>query len=220
MNPTIFFAAIPVALCIIAIGVSRCINKGDTTPRTSTNCLVVLSGMLAALAILVPLGATLIPDSKRFGWRGWMMVGALFSGAVCLFGTVYCMIRLDKDTFVPNTKPHVLDWINATWIALSLLAVAVVLTKLPQSAGPLGTDSPGATRVRFAVARDLPALGSSREMIEAAWGAPTLAKGQELRYQMKDGAIVFCLDPKGVTQSITEIQEVDVNAIGKVCGQN
>src|SRR5207244_627785 len=120
------------------------------------------------------------------------------SGVASLFSTVYCMINLqDTIVFSTRSKCYVPSCINATWIALIMLALAAVLIKLP-SEGQAGTESSRATRVRFAVARDLPSLGSSREMIETGWGAPTLAKSQELRYQMKDGAIVFCLDPKGV----------------------
>ncbi len=221
MNPTSLFAAIPIGLCVIAFAVSHYVNKTAINVRQSANSLVVLSGVLAALAILVPLGAMLIPDSKSFGWPGWLLAGALGCGATCLFGTVFCMIQVqDVDTFKPKDMRYVPGWTNATWIALGMLALAAVLMKLVPSTGQVGSDSQGATRIRFAVARGLPALGSSREMIETGWGTPTLAKSQELRYHTTDGTIIFCLDQKGVVRSITETQEDDVNAIGKVCGQN
>lgn len=216
-----FLAGVPIVLCIIFFGISHYINKDADADRDTANCLVVLSGVLAALAILVPLGATLMPDTKDFAWSGWLLAGALVSGAVCLFGTVFCMIKLQNTKqFKPKEKRYVPGWINATWIALSMLAIAVILVKVVPSAGHSTADFPKALGARFAVARDLPSLGSNRDMIEKEWGAPTLVKSQELRYRTRDGAIVFCLDTKGATQSITETQEADINAIGKVCGQN
>lgn len=85
----VIIALIPIALCTSVYVVSRLINKAATTERDTANCLVVLSGMLAAVAILVPLGATLLPESKDFGWWGWLLAGALVTGVVCLFGIVF-----------------------------------------------------------------------------------------------------------------------------------
>lgn len=52
-------AAFPV-VCVLDYVGSRFVNKDRATDRDSANSLVVLSGMLAALAILIPLGATLL----------------------------------------------------------------------------------------------------------------------------------------------------------------
>jgi len=221
MNPTLLFATIPIGLCSIFFAVSHHVNKTADKDRPSANSLVVLSGVLTALAILVPLGAQLLADSKGYGWASWFLVGALFSGAVCLFGTVYCMIGIQGEvTFIPKEKLFVPGWTNATWIALGMLALAAILLKLFPSTARVESELHGATRARFAVARDLPPLGSSHEMIETGWGTPTLAKAQELRYLTTDGTIIFCLDTKGVVRSITETQEGDANAIARVCAQN
>ena len=58
MNRLYFVAAIPLAVCVIPLVISLLSKWEDTIVRNSANGLVVLSGMLAALAILVPLGAT------------------------------------------------------------------------------------------------------------------------------------------------------------------
>jgi hypothetical protein len=215
----IFVALIPIVVCAVVF-VAAC-TVGKAMQRGTANCLIVLSGILAALAIFVPLGATLLPASKGFGWPGWLLVGALLSGAICLFGIVSCMIALqdEGEKFATKGKARVPCWINTAWIALGWLALAAVLIKVPWGVRA-GTESPGATRVRFAVARELPALGSRREIIETEWGAPALANNGELRYQTNNGTIIFCLNSEGVTQSITETQEVNVDAIGKFCGQN
>ena len=110
--------AVP-AICIFYFAISLHLNKNATHDRDSANCLVVLSGMLAALAILIPLGATLLPE-KHFAWQAWLLVGALLTGVVCIFGTIYSMISLqDKAKFKPKEPPHISSWINATWFALA-----------------------------------------------------------------------------------------------------
>jgi len=103
-----FVAAIPIFLCFILFCVSHLVNKNADADRDTANCLLVLSGVLAALAILVPLGAILMPDAKEMTWTGWFLAGALVSGAACLFGTVFCMIKLqDMKQFKPKEKRFV-----------------------------------------------------------------------------------------------------------------
>ena len=65
MNRLYFVAAIPLAVCVIPLVISLLSKWEDTIVRNSANGLVVLSGMLAALAILVPLGATLPPEPSK-----------------------------------------------------------------------------------------------------------------------------------------------------------
>jgi hypothetical protein len=214
-------AGIPILLVLIFFAVSHFVNRDAGGDRDTANCLVVLSGVLAALAILVPLGATLMPDAKDIGWTGWFLAGALVSGAVCLFGTVFCMIKLQgTKQFKPKEKRFIPGWINATWIALGMLALAVVLIKVAPAARHAATDPATLPGTRFAVARDLPLLGSTRDTVEKEWGTPAVVQSKELRYRTRDGSVIFCLDGGGLTRSITETQEADLNAIGKVCGQN
>lgn len=209
--------AVPV-VCISYFARSLQLNKKATTARDSANSLVVLSGMLAALAILIPLGTTLLPE-KHFAWQAWLLVGALLTGVLCIFGTIYSMVTLqDKKTFLPHDLPYIPSWINATWFALTLMALGSVAMKSMPAAGRESTDPASATtHVRFVVARDLPELGATRQAIETKWGSPALTKDSELLYRTRDGVIVFCLDPKGITQSITEAKEPDANAVGAYC---
>lgn len=210
-------AACP-AICVLDYLLSRNINKGRATDRDSANSLVVLSGILAALAILVPLGASLLPD-RHFAWPAWLLVGALLTGVLCIFGTVYSMIGLqDRKTFKPNAAPHVPCWINATWFALFALALSSVALKSLPAADEKGTDSAKDTPyTRFVVARDLPELGSTRKMIETKWGLPSMESDSGILYRTKEGVIVFCLDPKGVAQSIRESKGIGANAVGPYC---
>jgi len=136
---------------------------------------------------------------------------ALLTGVPCMFGTIYSMVSLQgKVKFTPNAPPYIPSWINATWFALGLLALTSVAAKSTPAAGQESADSSKATaQVRFVVARDLPELGASRQLIETRWGTPAQEKDSELLYRTKDGVIVFCLDRKGVTQSIIEAKEVD-----------
>jgi hypothetical protein len=213
-------AAVP-AICVGYFLISCQINKKATDERDSAPRLVVLSGMLAALAILIPLGATLLPE-KNFTWPASLLVGALLTNALCMFGVIYSMISLqDKAKFIPKDFLYVPSWINATWFGLGLLALTCVAVKaLPPSKEASTASSREAAQVRFVVARDLPELGASRQEIETTWGTPALEKDSELLYRTKDGVIVFCLDPKGISQSITEAKEGNANAVRAYCSSN
>jgi hypothetical protein len=210
-------AVVP-AICIAYFAISRRLNKHVTTERDSANSLVVLSGMLAALAILIPLGATLLPE-RRFTWSAWLLVGALLTDVLCMFGTIYCMISLQgKGKFTPKEPPYIPSWINATWLALGLLALSSVGVKSFPTAGQERIGSTGATaQARFTVVRDLPELGANRQAIKTNWGIPAREGDSELQYRTKDGVVLFCLDPKGLTHAIIETKETDANAIGPRC---
>jgi len=122
---------IPALFCIVFYTISDNLNRFAVEDRLSANSLTVLSGILAALAILLPLGTALIPDHGHFTWQIWFLIGALLAGTGCLFGTVYCMIGLqDAVSFKPKDKRYIPGWINASWIALGMLALATVLLKI------------------------------------------------------------------------------------------
>jgi hypothetical protein len=207
-------AAVPL-ICIIYFIVSRSLNKNVVAPRDSASSLVVLSAMVAALAILIPLGATLLPE-KHFSWTGWLLVGALLSGVVSMFGTIYCMISLQgKAQFVPKDRPYIPCWINATWFALALMAFSCVTIKVIPAKGE--TASKEKAQARFIIAHELPKLGATKQAVETGWGMPTHEGESELVYSTMDGAIVFCLDPGKVTQSIIETKESDTDALRTHC---
>jgi hypothetical protein len=208
-------AAVPL-VCFVYFFVSRRLNKDASAERDSATTLIVLSGMLAALAILIPVAATFLPD-KQFTWKAFLLIGALLTAVVCMFGLLYSMVKLqDQPKFTPNKPPYIPSWINATWFALSLLALSSVIVKsLP--AMHAGDEAILPTQVRFVVARDLPTLGTARQVIETRWGAPALEKDSALLYRTSDGFIVFCIDSKGITQSITEAKETDANAVKSYC---
>jgi hypothetical protein len=219
MNYYNLFAAAAAPVVCVGYFIKSCrMNKDDAGERDSGAPLVVLSGMLAALAILIPLGATLLPE-RHFAWAAWLMVGALLPAALCMFGTIFSMISLQRALkFKPNAFPYIPSWINATWFALFLLALSSVAVKSFPAIGQESTDSTkGAPQGRFVVARDLPELGASRQVVETKWGTPAQESDSQLLYRTKDGVIVFCLDPKGLTQSITEMKEKDTDAVKPFC---
>lgn len=213
------FAAAAAPVVCVGYFIKSCrMNKDVGDDRDSASTLIVLSGMLAALAILIPLGATLLPE-RRFAWAAWLLVGTLFSAALCMFGTIFSMIGLQHTaTFKPNASPYIPSWINATWFALFLLAMSSVAVKSFPATGQESAESTKSTaQVRFVVARELPELGTSRQLIETKWGSPAQENDSELLYRTKDGVIVFCLDPKGLSQSITETKERDADAVKPFC---
>ncbi|HKW61145.1 MAG TPA: hypothetical protein VJN89_01255 [Candidatus Acidoferrum sp.] len=213
----LLFVAAPPVVCAAYFGISVYLNKKATEERLTANSLAVLSGMLAALAILIPLGATLLPE-KHFAWPAWLLVGSLFTSAACLFGTIYSMIGLQavekfnlRDfTFIPSC-------INATWFALGLLAFGSVLIKAVPATTQERMEHLTSPLTRFVVAHDLPVLGTSGQLIETGWGTPTSKTASELLYRTKDGVIAFCLDSKGALQSINESKEAESNAVGAYC---
>lgn len=207
-------AAIPL-ICIIYFLLSYYLNREVIAARDSSTSLAVLSGMLAALAILIPLGATLLPE-KHFAWPGWLLVGALLTGVLSMFGTIYCMISLQgKAQFIPKDPPFIPCWINATWFTLVLLALSSVTIKAVPAKGEMSANANG--KVRFVVARELPRLGASKQSIETDWGTPTREDDSELVYRMADGITIFCLNPGKVTHLIIETKETDTDALRGHC---
>lgn len=210
-------AAIPLVFVVIFL-VSPRLNQKATTERDPANTLVILSGLLTALAILIPIGATFLPDG-RFTWREWLLVGALLTGVMSLLCTIYSMIVLyDKKTFVPSSHTHISSSMNATWMVLVSLSLALVVLKTAPVASRDSAQSEKSTsRARFVIVRDLPELGTWRGVIETMWGTPSEENDHELLYRTKTGLIVFCLDAKGGTESITEAKEGNANAVRTYC---
>lgn len=69
MNYYNLFAAAAAPVVCVGYFINSCrMNKDDAGERDSGASLIVLSGMLAALAILIPLGATLLPE-RHFAWQ-------------------------------------------------------------------------------------------------------------------------------------------------------
>ncbi|HXG24369.1 MAG TPA: hypothetical protein VNJ09_07440 [Chthonomonadales bacterium] len=212
-------AAIPIAFCLFCFWLSRRLNKEQNKERESAISLAVLSGLLAALAILIPLGAALLPPSRAFQWREGLLLGALFVCVVCMFGTIYSMVQLqDGKTFVPKNKLYIPAWTNTAWIALVALAFCVVLLKVVPSAEVMGASSAtAATDARYAVARNLPKFRTSKQEIEKYWGAPRIANENGLLYTTTGGVVVFCMDNEGLLRVIVETIETKTDAIGTHC---
>lgn len=210
-------AAVPL-ICVAYFALSFALNRKSTAQRDSASSLVVLSGMVAALAILIPLGATLLPE-KHLSWPGWLLVGALMASVLSLFGTVFSMISLQgKAQFAISAFPYIPCWINAAWFALALLALACVIVKVAPGQIREGGGSFGQkTQARFAIVHQLPLLGSSRQDVESEWGRPTWNKDSGFSYETPNGAIVFCVNSSGITQLIIETDEEGDNAITKYC---
>lgn len=216
MNHSTLVVAISPVSCICAFSISRKINKGRTQERDSTNTLAVLSGMLAALAIVIPLGATLLPE-KQFPWQAWLLIGALFAGLSSMFGTIYSMIGLQATArFVPANPPYVPCWINTTWIALAFIAFSCIAVRA-MPADEDRTFSRNTAGARFLVERALPNLGVSEHDLETEWGSPGDKNNLGLLYHTNTGSTIFCLDSHQIIKSIIEVRESDTNALQTYC---
>jgi hypothetical protein len=215
----ILILAGPIGLSSAAYAVGCRFAKGWNTPRDTGASLSVLSGLLAALAILVPLLAASSPWSRSTGLRWWFLLGVLSTGVAGIFGTVFCMILLQNDKdFKPSERRYVPATISGTWICLLFLGTCVVFSTFAPGAGETIVGSLGAsTRSRFAVAHDLPELHTDRRNIENAWGAPEPGNDQILVYRTTSGVVVFCLDSQGLAQKIIETQGVNADAVTTVC---
>src|SRR5260221_1859997 len=159
-------------LCIGTLAGSRYISRANSAALNSANSLVVLSGTLAALAILIPLGATFLPSGEP-DWRTWLLGGGLLAAILCVCSTFLSMVKLQTKgaTFVLKELHVVAMSINGTWITMLVLTVILVVAKAvppkPQSAiDHLGPQ----TLLRFTVAHDLPELGTSEATIKQQWG--------------------------------------------------
>lgn len=215
----ILVALIPFGLSVCVFFIGYAIGKSWKSKRETDASLTVLSGMLAALAILVPLLAASSPWSKSAGLRWWFLLGVLSTGVVGILGTIYCMIRLQGfKEFAPNEKPYVPATISGTWICLIFLGACVVASTFWPGPEETGARTSGASpRPRFAVAHDLPELHTDRRNIELAWGSPESGDDQRLVYKTNGGSVVFCLDGQGFAQKIIETQEVSADAVKTLC---
>jgi uncharacterized BrkB/YihY/UPF0761 family membrane protein len=74
-----FFAAPVAALLIYLLG--RGINKKNDQKVEIDKFLIVQTGILTALAILIALGGTFLPE--RSSWMKWALAGALMTAIIC-----------------------------------------------------------------------------------------------------------------------------------------
>jgi hypothetical protein len=166
--------------------------------------------LVTALAILIPIGATFLPDG-RFNGAAWFLVGALFMAAISLLSVIYSMIVLYKlKTYVPNSRRNVSSSINGAWCAVVFLYAALIVFKTARTNVhvPCALD-------RVAIIRDLPDLGAGRDAIKDYWGTPDGETPRELRYTTKSGSIGFCLDARGAMTSVSETKEGVTDALEK-----
>jgi MFS family permease len=207
-----FFGLIAPILFVVAFPVAYRMYKGNATKRSSGAALVVLSGMLAAIAIPIPVAAGFLP-ARNSGPRAWFLIGALVAAIAALCFIVYSMISLQKDdSFVVKDKRYVPGSINAAWLSLILLAVSGTAMKVHPAAAAEGTGS-GHTFV----AHELLNVGISRDEIIEAWGAPAWESESQLGYRTQMGTTLFCLDDKGVASKLLQTKEIDQNAVRKNC---
>lgn len=174
MNWSIFAGLIAPLFCTGASFAYGTRFKTSTARPSSASTLAAQSGLLTALAILIPLAVAWSPWSRTSGWRWWFLFGAEGSGVFLMLATIYWMTEIQAvDSFELKTKPGLARCYNATWISLIFLAIAIVAPIL-DGAGETSPGSPeGAGRARFAVAHDLPELHADRQGIETAWGFPS-----------------------------------------------
>src|ERR1700675_1236396 len=105
MTCRILLLILPLALILLASFASFVMAKDSTTSRETAATLSVLSGLLVALSILVPLLAASSPWSRGLGWRWWLLLGVLSAGVLGIFGTILCMIKLQPyRDFNPSEK--------------------------------------------------------------------------------------------------------------------
>lgn len=223
MNPMLFtlLALVVPILCFVVFKLSNSLNAKNDKDIQPSISLVVLSGMIAALAIVITLGSGLLPDG-RFSWSGWLLLGSLLAAIACTSGMVYSLIQMhDGTVFQVKDRLYVMGWINASWSALGLLSLCFVLTKVFPARRDTGQSPtlPG-SGVRYLVAHELPELGSGREAVKSAWGLPAVEQGSQLIYRTSGGLTAFCLDASSKVQTIIESKETDANAIGKYCKSN
>lgn len=198
----------------------------ETDPSTHTEKVMTvdssvniagLSGLLTALAVLIPLAATWSPWSKISTGIKQYLVTTLCISCLGMLLTIYSIIKLQKvkDFKLEKSWRVVPTAANGTWIALLLLVSGIVLSEatLPQPASPLEVP----TQVRFAIAHDLPKLGADRHEIESALGIAVQGDEQGLAYRTTNGVIVFCLDAQGLAEKIVEKREVNSDGIATFC---
>jgi hypothetical protein len=215
MKSALLIAVVP-GTCALAAGFSFLLSRKDATDRIAANSLAVLSGTLAALAILIPLGTVFLPSGK-FGWQAWILVGALIAAILCILANMFSMVQLQKsDKFKATEKLYVPLSINATWAGLILLSAGIVIAKSSISE-PSANYSNSAPQLRFTVAHDLPELGISRDTIKQQWGTPVQEHKSVLLYRTNSGLAVFCLDAQGLAEAIIETKETIDNVSKSVC---
>lgn len=217
---------IPSAAFLIALAASRWSKYTERDPSTGTDKVIIvdssiniagLSGLLTALAVVIPLAATWSPWSKMSTGTREYLIATLCISCVAMLLTIFSIIKLQKVKTLSLEKGWrvVPTAANGSWIALLLLVSGVIVseTTLPQ---PVSVPEAPA-HARFAIAHDLPKLGADRREIESALGIAAQGGEQELVYRTTTGVIVFCLDAQGLAQKIIEQREVNPDGVATVC---
>lgn len=207
-----FFAAPVAALLIYLLG--RGINKKNDQKVEVDKFLIVQTGILTALAILIALGGTFLPE--RSSWMKWALAGALMTAIICTAAVLLTMITQQASAeIVPKEKPWIPGVTNAAWIALILLAVCCILIK---GWTPEGLRPKEAREGQIMLLKDRLPLQTMQSDAMADWGAPRVKSDTELAYKTPDGWIVLCFnDANSPAKSITEMTEVDEDAVQKHC---
>jgi hypothetical protein len=207
------FLAAPVAALLIYF-VGRGINKKNDQKVEVDKFLVVQTGILTALAILIALGGTFLPE--RSSWMKWALTGALMTAIVCTAAVLLTMITQQAAAEIdPKARPWIPGVTNAAWIALILLAVCCILIK---GWAPEGLRPKEAREGQIMLLKERLPLQSTQSDAIADWGAPRVKSDTELAYKTPEGWIVLCFkDASSPAKSITEMIEVDEDAVRKHC---
>ncbi|MEO1034620.1 MAG: hypothetical protein AAFX44_03555 [Pseudomonadota bacterium] len=210
--------AIPILWVLWGI-VSHHLNRNDSTDIQVSSMLTVLSALLAALAILVPLATSLLVITDTVSWQDKLLLAALAMAVVGLFCVVHCMITLPRkgDTYKPKEFLRVPVIVNGTWFVLVVLATAVVFERgfARGQQGDLPVSDPASQR--FSVLRDLPALGSHLDDVFATLGRPSNATPNAVVYRLAASYLVFCFDADRQSTRILEAKEISDDAITRYC---
>lgn len=209
----IWFLASPLLSGVI-FGVGWYVNNGKGLDIPVDKFLVVQTGILTALAILIALGGTFLPE--RSSWIKWALSGALFTAIICTAAVLYTMINQQANAAIKQSKDAWIPAItNAGWMSLILLALFCILAKFCASESP-GTTEEGQGSVT--IVRDRLPLQSTQAQAMTRWGPPKIKTDTELAYQTASGWIVLCFkDANAPAKSISELTEVDENAVKNHC---
>ncbi|MEL7537579.1 MAG: hypothetical protein AAFM91_11065 [Pseudomonadota bacterium] len=179
----------------------------------------VLSALLAALAILVPLATSLLPAIDAYLWQDKLLLTALILATLSLFCVVHVIIALPRkgNTYKPKEAIHVPVIVNGTWFVLVTLAISVVLARSvarEQVDDDYVSSDPAD---RFSISHDLPKLGSTLDQVVAGLGRPSGATSDAVYYQLATSSLTFCFDADRQVTKIFELKEISEDAISRYC---
>ena len=195
------------------------LNRNDETDLSVSSMLTVLSALLAALAILIPLATSLLPAEISFTWPDKLLLSALVLSVVSLFCIVYCIITLPRKgaTYKPKSTLNVPIIVNGTWFVLFALASSVVIERSVLRDYVSDSTADNTANGRFSVQRELPVLGTDLDDVLAALGQPSSRGSSAVVYRLASSFVTFCIGIDRKVTQILETEEISDDAIRKYC---